>query len=284
MRHFYKLLFLLFATSAIEAAPTSVVGVEDAENSQSSKLSYEELSKQVGNNIFTSGSSPVLFAGEARIKLTDMYWGDSSQTRAGFMDLDRHKLSFWEGNESAVRIAMLARPTGNVILWSKLGFNTTMIGHYLGQHGTNPSYLTAIDKYLNPAIVDTSKNNPAGYTRAQALHDKDNQPIYIHEDMNAGIAVRYEAASFWVRMGHTIWTEASPLTIWKAQPRNFAWDYLPFEIEQPIERYYDYNIAKGVKEGRAAWNKKPFQGIQLESIKLPGDVYANLIYGKYENF
>jgi hypothetical protein len=115
-------------------------------------------------------------------------------------------------------------------------------------------------------------------------YDKDNNPIYIHEDMNAGVAVRYEPASFWVRMGHTIWTQASPLTIWKAQPRNFAWDYLPFEIEQPIERYYDYNVVKGVKEGRAAWNKKPFQGIQLESIKLPGNLYTDFIYAKYENY
>jgi hypothetical protein len=39
-------------------------------------------------------------------------------------------------------------------------------------------------------------------------------------------------------------------------------------IEQPISRYYEYNIAKGEKSGRAAWNKKAFQGINFESISF----------------
>jgi len=278
MKHFYKLLFLLFTSVAVQAVPSNIVGVSDVEQSLDSlNVNIDNLDKMVRNNLFTSGSAPVMFTGEARIKLTDTYWGDTNQTRAGFMDLDRHRLSFWEGNESAVRIAMLARPTGNVILWSKLGFNTTFAGHYLNKYGTSPAY-------IGSDISSTMPGDVSGYDRSQYLHDKDNNPIFIHEDMNAGIAIRYEPASFWVRMGHTIWTQASPLTIWKAQPRNFAWDYLPFEIEQPIGRYYDYNVAKGVKEGRAAWNKKPFQGIQLESIKLPGDLYANFVYAKFENY
>ncbi len=285
-KHFYKLLFLLFASSNVLASPSDIIGYSDVERSLDSveqKLNVDNIDEQVRNNLFTSGSSPVMFTGEARIKLTDSYWGDTNQTRAGFMELDRHRLTFWEGNESAVRIAMLARPTGNVILWTKLGFNTGFVGHYTNKYGTVPRYLTDQNKNIPSDIVDDN-NDPAGYDRVQYLHDKDNQAIYIHEDMNAGIAVRYKNAAFWARMGHTVWTEASPFTIWKAQPRNFAWDYLPFEIEQPIERYYDYNTRLGMKEGRAAWNKKPFQGIQLESIKLPGDIYANLVYGKYENY
>jgi hypothetical protein len=102
--------------------------------------------------------------------------------------------------------------------------------------------------------------------------------------MCAGLAVRTIPASFWLKMGNILWTEASPLTIWKAQPRNTGWDFLPYEIEQPINRYYDYNIAKGAKEGRASWNKKALNGINLESINLPWDLYINAVYGIYERY
>jgi hypothetical protein len=85
-------------------------------------------------------------------------------------------------------------------------------------------------------------------------------------------------------MGNTMWTEASPLTVWKAQPRTFAWEYLPFEVEQPISRYYEYNIARGEKSGRAAWNKRPFNGINFESINLPWNLYTNFIYGTFERY
>jgi hypothetical protein len=123
-----------------------------------------------------------------------------------------------------------------------------------------------------------------GYVPYLYRHDKSHASVSIHEDLSAGIAVRTVPASFWVRLGNTMWTEASPLTVWKAQPRTFAWEYLPFEVEQPIARYYEYNIAKGEKSGRAAWNKKPFNGINVESINLPLDLYVNLIYGTFERF
>jgi hypothetical protein len=123
-----------------------------------------------------------------------------------------------------------------------------------------------------------------GFQQFQFRHDKMRNSITIHEDLAAGIAVRTAPASFMVTLGNTLWTEASPFTVWKAQPRNFAWEYLPFEVEQPIARYYEYNIAKGEKEGRAAWNKRPFNGLNIESINLPWDLYANFVYGTFERF
>jgi hypothetical protein len=102
--------------------------------------------------------------------------------------------------------------------------------------------------------------------------------------MAAGLAIRTVPASFWVRMGNVLWTEASPLTIWKAQPRTFAWDYLPYEIEQPIGRYYEYNIAKGEKRGRAAWNKKAFNGVDFRSIDLPWGFQTALIWADFERY
>ena len=115
-------------------------------------------------------------------------------------------------------------------------------------------------------------------------HDKSNLPAIIHEDMSAGMAIRTVPVSFWLKLGAVHWIEASPFTIWKSQPRTFAWEYLPYEVEQPIARYYEYNIAKGEKTGRAAWNKKPFQGINFESINLPADLYINFLYGTFGRF
>ena len=109
----------------------------------------------------------------------------------------------------------------------------------------------------------------------------------IHEDMSAGMAIRTVPASFWLSMGNVQWIQASPFTIWKAQPRNTVWDFLPYEVEQPVSRYYDYNIVKGEKEGRASWHKKSFDGLNLESISLPFDLYFNAAYGAfdyYDNF
>src|SRR6185437_14209184 len=74
------------------------------------------------------------------------------------------------------------------------------------------------------------------------------------------------------------------LTIWKSQPRTFAWDYLPYEIEQPISRYYEYNIVKGEKSGRAAWNKKAFNGVDLRSIDLPLGFETQLVWAAFERY
>jgi len=243
-----------------------IVGIEDVKKSQDSiQLNIDNLETYVRNNLFSSGSKPVMFTGEARIKIIDTKFDDS--IHAPYMGLDLHNLmAGWEGNESAIRLGMIVRPNGNVIMWSKLGFNTTFTGYY------NKDFLTNLWNATDP------------YFTYQIHHDKDNNPIFIQEDMSAGIAIRYPSFSMWARMGNVLWVQASPLTIWKAQPRTFAWDYLPFEIEQPIAKYYEYNIVKGIKEGRAAWNKKPFQGIQFESINLPWGLYFNAIMAKFENY
>lgn len=174
----------------------------------------------------------------------------------------------WEGNESMIRIGMVVRPSRNTVLWSKIGFQNTLPGFYTNQ----------------TAVSDTFGTGAYSYTRDQYAHDKSTEQANIHEDMSAGIAIRTIPASFQLRMGNINWTEASPLTIWKSQPRNTAWDFLPYEIEQPVSRYYEYNIAKGAKEGRASWHKKAFNGINLESINLPWNLYFNALYATYERY
>jgi hypothetical protein len=218
-------------------------------------LSRNDLEAKVRSTLMFGGSSPVSFSGEARVKGQYHEMFDFPR----YIERDRSYIQTgWEGNEGMLRLGMVARAGRNTTIWSKIGFQNTFAGNYL--------------------------NATAGDTLVSGLHDKANDPAYIHEDMCAGLAVRTVPASFWLKMGSILWTEASPLTIWKAQPRNFAWDYLPYEIEQPIARYFEYNIAKGEKTGRAAWNKKALQGINFESINLPYNLYFNFLYGTAERF
>lgn len=219
-------------------------------------LQKSDLESKVRSTLMFGGSSPVSFSGEGRLKLQYHGFKDG---HAEYLREDRSYLqSNWEGNESFVRIGMVARAGRNTVLWSKIGFQHTLPG-----------------TFINKKVAGDEIPN---------RHDKSNESAIIHEDMSAGIAVRTVPASFWLKMGAVHWTEASPLSIWKSQARLFAWEYLPFEVEQPIARYYEYNIALGEKTGRAAWNKKAFQGINFESINLPANLYFNLLYGSYERY
>jgi len=229
-----------------------------AEKVEGMERSVDALESKVLSTMMFGGSSPISFSGDARLRVQYHNLGFDAP---GYMEADKAYLqSGWEGGENLVRLGMVVRPGRNTVLWSKIGFHHTLVGNYR-------------------SVYDAD-----GYSIYPYRHDKARNNITISEDMSAGIAVRTTPASFWVRMGNTMWTEASPLTVWKAQPRNFAWEFLPFEIEQPIARYYEYNIAKGEKIGRAAWNKKPFNGLNVESINLPLDLYANFVYGTFERY
>lgn len=241
------------ASAAEQAAEPDTSGIQQMLDSLG--LSKNDLEAKVRSTLMFGGSSPVSFSGEARLRLQYHHFKDYAK----YLTEDRSYLqSNWEGNESFVRLGMVARAGRNTVLWSKIGFQHVLPGPYL--------------------------NKKTGEINVDYTHDKTAEPANIHEDMSAGIALRTVPASFWLKLGAVHWIEASPLSIWKSQPRTFAWEYLPFEVEQPIARYYEYNIAKGEKAGRAAWNKKAFQGINFESIKLPWDLYLDIVYGQYERY
>ncbi len=226
----------------------------------SAGVSMSDLEAKVQSTLMFGGSAPVSFSGEGRFKLQYHQFENTPM----YLEDDKSWLqSNWEGNESAFRLGMVARAGRNTVIWSKIGFQHTLPGFYRNK---------------KKDVLPNGEFEPSG------LHHKDGSPATIQEDMCAGIAVRTVPASFWLKMGAVHWIEASPLTIWKNQPRTFAWEYLPFEVEQPIARYFEYNIAKGEKTGRAAWNKKAFQGINFESINLPGNLYFNFLYGTYERY
>lgn len=219
----------------------------------------DALESKVRSTLLFGGSSPVSFSGEARLKLQEHFFTD----HPGYLAKDKTwTQANYEGNESFLRLGMVVRANRNAVLWSKIGFQHTLPGNF-----------------LNSSAVGAD-----GFTRAQDRHDKSETVANIHEDMAAGLAIRTVPASAWLRMGNVLWTEASPLTIWKAQPRTFAWDFLPYEIEQPVSRYYEYNVARGEKSGRAAWNKKAFNGVDVRSIQLPGNMQVGFLYGAFERY
>ena len=234
--------------------------VKDAEAADTSGLRMDELISHASSTILFGGSSPVSFSGEGRLKIQEH---DFSEYPAYISKDQTWTQANYEGNESLLRLAMVVHANRNAVLWSKIGFQSTLPGNFLnGSAGPDKT----------------------GFTRVQERHDKSEETANIHEDMAAGLAIRTVPASFWLRMGNVLWTEASPLTIWKSQPRSFAWDYLPYEVEQPVGRYYEYNIAKGEKSGRAAWNKKAFNGVDFRSIDLPYGMQVALLYGAFERY
>jgi hypothetical protein len=236
--------------------------------SDSTRVPINDLESKVLSTLFTGGSAPVGFSGEGRLKIQHNQFNEYP----AYISYDKNwTMANPEGNESMFRLGMVVRPNRNTVLWSKIGFQGTFPGIYANS---------------NAQSVAASDNDP-GFSQVQTLHDKMDVTANIHEDMSAGIAIRTVPASFKLSMGNINWMQASPFTVWKAQPRTFAWDFLPYEVEQPVGRYYDYNIIKGEKEGRASWHKKPFNGINLESIDLPYDLYFNADYGAfdyYDNF
>jgi hypothetical protein len=223
----------------------------------------DNLEEKVRSTLMFGGSSPISFSGEGRIKLQYHSLADPPL----FMEHDKSWIqSGWEGNEGLLRLGMIMSLGRNVRIFSKIGFQHTLPGNY-------------IDNEKSKQLEDSS-----GFTPLQNRHDKLDDPAYIHEDLYAGVALRTKPASVMLKFGGLQWIEASPLTIWKYEQRMFAWDYLPFEVEESIADYYVKNLIEGERTGRAAWPKKPFNGIGLESINLPWNLLTDFFYGSFETF
>ncbi|MCB9497285.1 MAG: hypothetical protein H6686_10420 [Fibrobacteria bacterium] len=225
----------------------------------------DKLDGLVRRSLLNGGSKPVSFAGEADAKLV----ASSFYVAPQWMLADKTE---FKNSQVTIRLAMVAKPHRNLTLWSKIAFNNALLGY--------PKRLA-----VDPTMDSTMAPGDAAWTVAASSGDaNDKRPAVLYEDMAVGAILSAGPASFNFKAGGVLWNEMSPLTVWKTQPRMFGWDYLPFELEQPTAMFYDYATVKGFKEGRAAWNKKPFQGLQLESIELPYNFYLNTVYGFYEGY
>jgi hypothetical protein len=241
---------------------SEISGSEADTNAQKYEAFINEIEEKVSSTLMDGASSPIGFSGEGRLKIQfhDLRYYPK------FMESDRSWIqSGWEGNEGLLRLGMIASIGRNVTFYSKIGFQNTLPGFYTNNSGNSDA------------------NNP-GFALLQYVHDVHDFSAYIHEDLKAGIALRTSPASFMLNFGGIQWIEMSPFTVWEHQRRLFAWDYLPYEIEESPANYFDKNTVKGERSDRAAWHKKPFYGLGLESIELPHEFLLNMMYGTVESF
>jgi hypothetical protein len=263
----------LFGPAAGESTLAEHLSAATEARIDSAMKNVDALQQKVLSTLVDATSAPVAFSGIARLKgqwhnyyVCPPYLGPVTQIGAkDTINGDRSYLQTgWE--ESILRFGLIVHPNRNMTLWTNLGFFHTLPGNRV------------------PGPSDPEYPLRPGFVQVPGLHSSNSRFVNIYEDMNAGIAVRTVPVSFWLKLGAVQWVEASPLSLWKAQPRSFAWEYLPYEDEEAISSYYDYNIAKGEKTGRAAWNKKGFTGIDLETIQLPLDFDLNVLYGDIEAY
>jgi len=216
----------------------------------------ESLEGQARRSIFSGGSKPVSFSGEAIFR----FIGSNYDKYPSWMTQD---VTETKNSSATIRIGMVAAPHRNLRLWSKIGFNAALMGY---------------NKPANSTVHDSS-NVWQGTENTGTLDVRD---IINYEDMSAGLIAKTGPVTTQTKIGGVLWTEASPLTLWKGQNRVFGWDYVPYELEQSNGQYYEYATLKGEKTGRAAWNKKPFQGINFESIEMPWNLYYSVTYGTFD--
>lgn len=217
--------------------------------------SLNDAEAMARRTLFSGGSKPVSFAGEALLR----FIGSNFTSYPEWMhrDVTETKNSF-----GSIRVGMVAAPHRNLRLWSKIAFNHALMG----------------------ANKPTKANDLQSWTATPQTGYHDPHSVNLFEDMAAGLIAKTGPVTTSSKIGGTLWYEASPLTVWKGQPRMFGWDYVPYELEQSNAQYWEYATLKGEKTGRAAWNKKPFQGLMLESIEVPWDLHYSFIYGRYEGF
>lgn len=213
----------------------------------------DPVEAQARRSLFGGGSKPVSFSGEAIMR----FLGTSYDENPGWLS---HDVTETKNSSASIRLAMVAAPHRNLRLWSKIAFNAQMLGY---------------NKPANPGPDKSLYGTP----RTGSLDVRD---IGNYEDMCAGLIAKTGPVTTQTRIGGVLWTEASPLSLWKGQNRMFGWDYVPYELEQSSAQYYEYATIKGEKTGRAAWNKKPFQGLQFESIEMPWNLYYNVTYGSFD--
>ncbi|MGM0443755.1 MAG: hypothetical protein ACQEQV_06160 [Fibrobacterota bacterium] len=240
------MLALLLLVGGIYAEYTPDSHISDEEMLDSLEKKTDSLDDRAESTVVDGGSSPIEFQGLAQL-ITNLYRYNNLPDKS-YLSYDRQNLEIGGGNH-VIAINMKVNPGRNTEMWANFGLR----GSFHGFTMNKPDY-------------------------AQSHHYEDKGPG-VDESMSAGIALRTKLASFMLNGGSINWEEASPLSVWKGQPRMFAWTYLPYELEDPIKSFYDYNIAKGFREGRSAWHKKPFQGIRFKSEKMPGNMDFLFMYG-----
>jgi hypothetical protein len=239
----------------------------------------DDMDALMRKSMLSGSSKPVSFSGEALARFV----GTSYDVNPYWMGPDQDQT---KNTVASIRVAMVAAPQRNLRLWSKIAFNAAFMGtnrpaslaDNVETNATNHG-----DQSLTQSMQNAGTAATGTYATPQTGYFSPHSNT-LYEDMCAGLIASIGKASTSIKLGGVLWTETSPLTVWKGQNRMFGWDYLPYALEQDPAQYYEYATSKGELSGRAAWNKKPFEGIQWQSVDLPGKLYFELTYGYYEGY
>jgi hypothetical protein len=226
------------------------------------------LEAKVASTLRDGSSSPVSFDGI--LQMRSQFHNYSKLADSSYLTLARQGFVL-NTDQPFLRLGMVVSPGRNATAWATMGLNASFPGYN--------SY-----QFLNANSTDdnnfATKAGPGWYYDFQHHNSGSaGRGVTVYEDLSSGIAVRTRPASFMLKMGSMNWMEASPLSIWGASKKAFAWEYLPYEIEGPIAQYYNYKIASLEQVGRGVWNKRAFQGVDFSVIDLPWGLRGFFIYG-----
>ena len=93
---------------------------------------------------------------------------------------------------------------------------------------------------------------------------------------------RTQHGNFGIRAGGIHWYNLSPFTIgvYQVLDRFTIFDRTPWEGVSNTEKYNSYWSSGATSAGDLRWNYQAFQGLILNGAKLPGDISADLFWGK----
>jgi len=227
------------------------------------------LEAKVASTLRDGSSAPVSFDGI--IQMRSQFHNYSGLADSSYLTLARQGFLF-NTDQPFLRLGMVVSPGRNATAWATVGLNASFPGYN--------SY-----QFLNPGTGSASDVGAGWYYDFQHHNSgSGGRGITVYEDLSAGFAIRTRPASFMLKMGSMNWMEASPLSVWGASKKAFAWEYLPYEEEGPIAQYYNYKIASLEQVGRGVWNKKAFQGVDFSIVDLPWGLRGFFIYGAGKPF
>jgi len=230
------------------------------------------MEAKVASTLRDGASKPVSFDGALQVR--SQFHNFSGLADTSWLYLTRQGVVL-NGDNPFLRLGMVVSPGRNTVLWSTVGLNAKFAGY-----NSSP--------FLNPQSFKgdstSSYRNGWFYDFHHSSSGSGGRGVIGYEDLSAGIAVRSRPASFMLKMGSMNWMEASPLSIWAGSKKAFAWEFLSYEMEEPISQYYNYKIASLEQVGRGVWNKQPFQGVDFSVIDLPWGLSGYFLYGVGQPF
>lgn len=227
------------------------------------------LEAKVASTLRDGASKPVSFDGKLQVR--SQFHNYSGLADSSWLYLARQGVQI-NGDNPLLHLGLVVAPGRNTILWSTIGLNASYKG-YNSNSFLNPTF-TGSDVSRYGWYYDFSHRSTGSAGRG----------VIGYEDLSAGIAVRSRPASFMLKMGSMNWMEASPLSIWAGSKKAFAWEYLSYEMEEPVSQYFNYKIASLEQVGRGVWNKQPFQGVDFSVIDLPWGLSGYFLYGVGQPF